>query len=255
MWVGHPALGQADAGALETALKGKPLGLRSYPADPVVRYTWFDGKLVAGPMELHGIRAFFADTVRVKGGKVTVEGQSSTLVKNEGKLAPMGRTPMRLEIDLQGADAATVLPQLQAALFFPSIKAALDGLPEWVADLLPFAADGKFHSACECTHIFEDGKWVKVPEKDPKLISPAFTKTAANPGLDQKAIDQKLSGTITLIYSVSALGRVDEVWLAKPLGVDLDQMAGKMVQENAFRPGMYEGKPVGTVVLQTISVN
>ncbi len=31
----------------------------------------------------------------------------------------MGKTPMRLEIDLQGADAAAVVPQLQAALFFP----------------------------------------------------------------------------------------------------------------------------------------
>jgi len=35
----------------------------------------------------------------------------------------------------------------------------------------------------------------------------------------------------------------------------LDQMATKFGRENTFRPASYDGKPVGTVGLQTISVN
>jgi hypothetical protein len=253
--LGRPLWAQADAAALETAIHGKPMGLRNYPADPVVRYTWLGGKLLPGPVELHGLEAFFPDTVRLKSGKVLIEGQTSALVKNAGRLAPMVKTPMRLEIDLQGTDAATVFPQLAAALFFPSLKATLESLPDSVSDLLPFPNDVKFQSACGCTHILEDGKWVKIADNDSKLTSPTVIKATTNPGLDQKAVDEKLSGTITLIYFISDMGRVDDVWVAKPLGPDVDEIAGKAGRENTFKPGTYDGKPVGTVVMQTISVN
>jgi len=255
LMLAHPVLGQADATALETALHGKPLGLRSYSVDPVATYTWLNGKLVPGAIQLHGMAAFFADTVRQKGSKITIEGQSSILVRNEGKLAPMGRVPMRLEIDLQGADAATVYPKLQAELFFPNMQSALGSLPEFVSDMLPFPADGKFQSTCHCSHIFQDGKWVKLTENDPKLTAPGFIKMSKNPSLNQMAIDAKVSGTITLIYYVNDIGRVDEVWLAKPLGPLLDESAAKSGRENLLRPATYDGKPVGTVLVQTISAN
>jgi hypothetical protein len=251
----HPVLGQGDVSALETALHGKPLGLRTYSADPVTTYTWLNGKLVPGAIQMHGIEAFFSDTVRQKGSKITIDGQSSILVRNEGKLAPMGRVPMRLEVDLQGADAATVIPQLQAALFFPNMQAALNGLPEFVSDMLPFPADGKVPTTCRCSHIFQDGKWVKLEENDPKLKGPTFIKMASNPGLTQMAIDAKVSGTITLIYFVNDIGRVDEVWLAKPLAPGVDASAAKSGRENLLRPATYDGKPVGTVLVQTISAN
>ena len=164
----RPVLGQASVEALETAIHGKPLGLLTYSADQVARYTWTDGKLLPAYVELHGLRAFFPDTVRLKAGKVLIEGQSSTLVRNGAKLAPMGKTPMRLEIDLEGADAATVVPQLQAALFFPSLSGALGGLPPSVAGILPFPSDGVYHPE-HSSHIFEDGKWVTLEENDAKL--------------------------------------------------------------------------------------
>jgi hypothetical protein len=251
----HPVFGQADAAALETSLHGKPLGLRNYSADQVVKYTWFDGKLVPGPVDLHGIRAFFADTVRQKGGKILIEGQGETLVRVGPKLAPMGKLPMRLEIDLQGEDAASVLPKLQAAIFFPSLQAALQSLPDSVSDMLPFSSDGKFQSTCHCIHVFENGKWIKLEENDPKLTPPGVVKEAENPGLDQKAIDSKVSGSLTLVFSISETGGVDEVWIAKPLGAGLDEMAAKSLRESLFRPGRLDGKPVGTVLIRTISVN
>jgi hypothetical protein len=251
----RPALGQADATALETALHGKLFGLKGYPADPVVKYTWTDSKLLPGPVDLHGMLVFFPDAVRLKSGKLTIEGQSSTLVKNGPKLAPMGKVPMRLEIDLGGADAATVFPQLQAELFFPGIKAALDGLPMYVADMIPFSADGKFYTSCHCTPILQDGKWVKLEAGDTKLAAPGVVKATADPGLDQKGIDEKVSGTISLVYVVSDAGRVNEVWVAKPLSVDTDAMAGKAGRTSLFSSATYEGKPVGTVMLQTIPVN
>ena len=50
-------------------------------------------------------------------------------------------------------------------------------------------------------------------------------------------------------------GRVDEVWLAKPLSATLDESAAKSGRDNIFQPATLDGKPVGTVLIQTIPVN
>jgi hypothetical protein len=255
MLLARPVLAQTDATALEAALHGKALGLRSFSADSVTKCTYVDGKLLQDPIVLHGLGAFITDTVRQKGSKVLIEGQIEYLVLAGGSIHPMGQLPMRLEVDLQGANAAVVIPQLQALLFFPSLGMALKSLPEYVADMLPFPSDVKFQPACHCFHVSQDGKWTKIDIGSPNFAAPVNIKKAANPGLDQMAIDEKLSGTITLIYLVSDTGRVDEVWLAKPLSATLDESAAKSERDNIFQPATLDGKPVGTVLLQTIPVN
>jgi hypothetical protein len=262
MLISRPVLGQSDVAALETAIHAKAFGLRGYPADAVATYTWFDGKLVPDTVLMHGIGAFIPDTVRQKGSKVLIEGQFETLVRAKDKtnpsivkIAPMGQLPMRIEIDLQKASPATVLPQLQALLFFPSLGEALKSLPEYVADMLPFPIDSKLDPACHCVHILQAGKWIQVDGSKPNIAPPAFTKIVDNPALQQMAIDAKISGTITFIYQVSDAGRVDELWLAKPLSSALDESAAKTSRDNMFKPATLDGKPVGTVSVQTIPVN
>jgi hypothetical protein len=251
----RPVLGQTDAAALETALQGKLLGLRSFSADSVTQFTYVDGKLLQDPIVLHGLGAFIPDTVRQKGSKILIEGQIEYLVLSGGKIAPMGKLPMRLEVELQGAKPEVVIPQLQALLFFPSLGAALKGLPEYVADMLPFPSDTKFQPACHCFHVSQDAKWTKIDIGSTNFAAPVNIKKATNPGLDQMAIDEKLTGTITLIYVITDAGRVDEVWLAKPLSATLDESAAKSERDNVFQPATLDSKPVGTVLVQTIPVN
>jgi len=251
-----PLLAQTDAAALEAALHGKPLALRSYSADPVAKYTYVDGKLLPDPIMLHGLGAFLTDTVRQRGSKIVIEGQIETLVRDNGRIAPMGQLPMRLEVDIQGTTLAAAIPQLQALLFFPNMKAALDGLPEYVADYLPFPTDGKLQTpACHCIHVFQDGKWIQVNGGDPKFKVPLTIKENVNPALAQMAIDQKISGIIVLIYSISDTGRVDEIWLARPLGSAIDESAAKSGHADTFQPATLDGKPVGSVLLHPIPVN
>jgi hypothetical protein len=255
MLLASPLLGQTDAPGLETALHGKPLGLRSYSADSVAKFTWVGGKLVPETILLYGLGAFFTDTVRLKGSTILIEGQYSTLVLSGGKLAPMGKVPMRLEVELQGVSPATVIPQLQASLFFPSLKDTMDNLPDYVSDFLPFPVEGKFQSSCHCIHVLQDGKWNKLDAVTTKITPPAFIKMASNDSLNQMAIDAKVSGTITLIYMVAETGRIDEVWVAKPLDPGIDAAAAKLGRDNLLRPASLDGKPVGTVLIQTIPIN
>ena len=255
MLLARPVSAQTDATALEAALHGKHLGLLSYSADPVAKFTYVDGKLLPGPIVLHGLGAFTRTLARQKGSKVLIEGQFGSLVLSGGSIHLTEPLPMQIEVELQGAKPATVIPQLQALLFFPSLGVALKGLPEYVADMLPFPFNVKFQPACHCFHVFQDGKWITVDANNPKLIAPALIKQAPNPGLDQMAIDAKISGTITLIYLVSETGRVDEVWLAKPLGAGLNESAAKSIRDNIFQPATLDGKPIGTILVQTIPVN
>jgi hypothetical protein len=251
----RPVLGQTDVTALETALQGKHLGLRSFSADSVTQFTYVDGKLLQTPALLHGLGAFTPDTVRQKGSKILIEGKFGSLVLSGGSIHLTETLPMRIEVELQGASPATVIPQLQSLLFFPSLGAALKGLPEYVADMLPFPVDAKLQLACHCFHVSQDAKWTNIDIGSTNFAAPVNIKKATNPGLDQMAIDEKLSGTITLIYVITDAGRVDEVWLAKPLSATLDESAAKSERDNVFQPATLDGKPVGTVLLQTIPVN
>ena len=100
----------------------------------------------------------------------------------------------------------------------------------------PYPIDVKLQPPCNCVHVLQDGKWIDIDGSNPNLVPPGFTKMVPNPALDQMAIDAKISGTITFIYQVSDMGRVDELWLAKPLSSALDESAAKTCREDMFKP-------------------
>jgi len=262
-----PALasGQTDARGLQNALHGKQLGLRSYSADEVAQYKWVDGGLVTGAVNLHGLEAFLTDSVTLKNGKIVIKGSRETLVRNGTDMATAGRTPMTLEIDLQGADPAVVIPQLQAALFFPDLDSAIAGLPKMVAQMLPASAEKiptevnrtktkerTINSTRDFDHIYKDGNWIDIKKSGSKYTPPDVIKTA-DPVSSQEAIDKKISGTVSLALHVSENGRVDEVWLLRPLGFGLDESAANTVRQYVFRPAQLDGKPVEAE--QTVGVN
>ena len=49
---------QINAKELQKKLKGKELGLRSYSAEPVARYDWTDGNIVAVPARTFAVSLF-----------------------------------------------------------------------------------------------------------------------------------------------------------------------------------------------------
>jgi TonB family protein len=259
------ASGQADVRALQGALHGKQLGLRSYSADADAQYKWVNGGLVTGAVHLHGLEAFLTDSVTLKNGKIVIKGNRETLVRNGTDMATAGRTPMTLEIDLQGANPAVVIPQLQTALFFLHLQDAIAGLPKMVAQMLPASAEKiptevnrtktkerTISSTRDFYRIYKDGNWIDIKKSGSKYTPPDVIKTA-DPVFSQEAIDKKISGTVSLALHVSENGRVDEVWLLRPLGFGLDESAANTVRQYVFRPAQLDGKPVEAE--QTMGVN
>jgi hypothetical protein len=245
--------GQTDVRALQDALHGKQLGLRSYSADAVAQYKWVDGVLATGPVALHGLEAFLDDSVKLKGGKIVFQGNRVTLVRNGTNLAAAGRSPMSLEVDLQGADPAVVIPQLQAALFFPHLQEAIDGLPGSVSNMLPFPSDGKFSPTCKCAPVLQNGVWGTIEMNSPRISSTKIMKGVPEQDPDFKAMTKRESGSVSLIYVVSETGQVSEIWVALPLGFRVEEFVARRIRMQAYLPAKLDGKPVGAVSTVTMS--
>jgi len=250
-----PAWGQTNVKALQAKLYGQHLALRNYSADAVVRYSWSGGTLSAAPVVMHGLEVFIDESVKLTKGKIIFQGKRETLVRDgyKSELAAMGKWPMRLEVDLQGADPVTVLPQLAVLIFFPDFRSAIGGLPLQVADMLPATITYPLNSRsnCECTLVFADGNWVKLARKDKKYAYPELV-SSVEPEFTDEARQARIYAEVVLLFYVSKEGKVGEVWVARPVGYGLDENAAKAVSQYLFSPAIYDQKPVGT--MQTIQV-
>jgi hypothetical protein len=250
-----PASAQTDIKALHSAIHGKPLGLRSYSADAEADYTWNDNHLSSGPVKLHGLEVFVDDSVHLAYGQIVVTGTHETLLRYGSKLALEARSPMVLKIDLKGADPATVIPQLQAALFFPDLQSAINNIPRMVANTIPAAMyksseDGSSTKlTCDCYRIFKDGSWIDIEKSSARYRYPVHIYSYAYPEFTQEARDNKiLSGSILFTVHISDKGSVDEVWLVRPLGFGMDEVAADSVRTYRFKPAQLDGKPIESVI-------
>ncbi len=249
--------GQTDVRALQDALHGKQLELRSYSADPVAEYKWVNGGLVTGTVNLHGLEVFLTDSVSLKKGKIVFQGNRVTLVRNGTDVAAAGRSPMRLEVELNGADPAAVLPQLQDALFFPALGSAIAGLPKIVSQMLPYHIDkmqqptSYTNSTNDYYRIFKDGMWIEIAKSVATYTNPAILKQP-EPTYSQEARDAKITGSVSLVLHVSEKGKVDDVWLLRPLGFGLDENAADTVRQYVFKPAQLDGKPVEAVLIVAV---
>jgi TonB family protein len=243
-----PVSAQVDATGLETLLRGKQFELRNYSADASAQYTWVSGTVVPAQVQLHGLVAFIDDSVKLQDGKVVFSGSRVVLTRKGSGLVAIGTWPMTLEVDLKGADPATVFPQLQAALFFPDLQSAIDGLPYQVANFLPFPSEGKFQPpTTHSTLIFQAGEWKEIDHPGHRMSAPHLLQSE-EPEFTKEAKQQKISGEVYLVFTVTQSGRVDEIWLARPLGFGLDEAAAKAVRKYRLAPAKLDGQPVGVVV-------
>ena len=131
-------------------------------------------------------------------------------------------------------------------MFFADIKSAVEGLPEPVVHMLPFPGEGEGHTACECTKVLSDGKWIELDPHSARLASPTILKSFPLPpgGIS--------SGSALFILVVSDMGRVEDAWLARAMGFGLDQGSASALRKNIYQPATFDGKPVATVLVQPV---
>jgi TonB family protein len=245
---------QGDIHALETSLKGKQMQLRSYSADSVAHYELVDGKLIVEPVKMRTFGMFTTQSVKLKKDRIVFEGTRATVVRDvkENRIWLTGSMPMKIEVKLHGTDPAAMIPNLSNMLFFPDAKVAAAGLPEQVADMLPFDVSRTPKVKRDFLSVFDDGRWLRVNRNATKIVPPALV-SSVEPEFSAAARGLKVGGSVTLVFYVSDTGHVGEIWLAEPMGLGLDESAAEAVRQYLFKPEQCDGRAVGTVL--TVDVN
>jgi TonB family protein len=249
----RPGCAQTDPQGLEATLKDKQMVLRSYSADSVARYDWEQDQFVAKPVNIHGFGVFTTQSVTLTKGKLVLEGERATIVRNvqANQVFLAVKQPMRIEISLQGADPATSIPKIQEMIFFPDIQAAAAALPEWVSDLLPFDTSSTPQEKKPFVRVFDNDRWVHIDRDSTTIVPPKLTLSAA-PELTSEATHARVKGFVTVAIYVSEKGHVDEVWLLKPLGFGLEEKAADAVRRYIFKPELSNGRSVGTSLIVNV---
>jgi len=237
---------QSDPQALEQALKGKQLHLRSYSADSTAHYTWTNGVLVAEPPQLSTFGIFTAASVKLKGHVLTIAGDEATLVRDvkTNNIGMAGHSRMSLVIDLGPANPDAVLPQLQDQLFFPDGTTAHAGLPHSVLEQVPYSSVGRLQpSGCNCTPVIRDGQPIEVPLHDPDFTQVRVT-SIADLEYTPEARSANIKGTVLLTFLVNTKGQATDIWVLRSLGFGLDQAAASAASKYRFAPASYRQQPV-----------
>ena len=244
-------LAQTDLTTFEASLKGKQLWLRNYSADQTTQYDWKDGTLVSGPVLLHHIGAFLPQSVKLKHGSLILEGQRATLLRNSKEHHDILTAPasMTIEIHLQGADLATVLPALHSMLAFSNEQQAISEAPGYIRESLPYDLSplSSPDHPTGSLRIHPDESFDRTTANDPDLVQPKLI-SSVDPKFTRKARKAWVDDGVILKIRVSDLRQVSDLWLAFPLGYDLDESAARAVRQYVFEPARYKGEPISTTI-------
>jgi TonB family protein len=238
---------QIDAHAIEHDLKGRPMALRSYSAEPVAKYQWVDDKLVSVSGHAFTLGVFTTRSVKLKGNTLIFDGDRGTIVRDTQKdlLGRTGDTPMRLEIDLHNAPTTLALPALEGLLFFEDAAKAIAGLPMPLSEILPLNTTGVTAAKCGCIRIFDGGQWMKLADNDPQYSHPKL-KHSVEPEFSEEARKKKVSGGVVVEMYVDSSGHIGDIWIGRGVGSGLDEKAVAAARQYVFEPAIYQGRPVGT---------
>jgi hypothetical protein len=225
---------------LQAALHGKSLPLRCYSADPVAHYVWSTGSLALQPVAIHTLALFTTKTVQMEDSKLLIVGERATIASGDEKKkwGQLTKTPMTIQIDVTSADLETVLPLLQDSLFFSTIDAALENLPDDIAAAIPWNNTLKSGQSI----VAKNSMLTNITP--PKLVEAAHASVSATDPAQQKLAD----GTVVYLTRVSSTGAVDGLWLARGLGAGMDESAAAAVHKYRFEPAQFDGHPVDALV-------
>jgi TonB family protein len=249
--------------ALRDAVIRKQLFLRGFSADPVVVWRWDGSTLAQQEPRVHTLGAFLGKSVKVRGDRVEIQGERHTVLRSSDTTFTLSGVTdkVRIEIDLNGADMAGLLPKLADLIFYADQESAVAGLPSYYSASLPAPIDQKCCSKkltvdlkrCDCASpsVAVCGK--ERPGVGMAGMKPPTVLSSVEPEFSEEARRHKISGSVQVGLSVDASGRGHDFWLMKPVGVGLDAKAVEAVSLYTFKPATCHGRDVATAIYIDVS--
>jgi hypothetical protein len=244
---GLSASGQTTADAIKARLVGQPLLLRGFWLDDELHFDNVGKPLATYKTGSFTESAFDAKEVKLKGGRLTIEGQRVALAFTKDgtverlpltKPKHFGPSPEKLTIVIDGQGDPDFGKELDA-IFASHLYEITPSLPgSWQ----PFARTHflrpgqlanptNYRTKSTVMHI---GANVMRPEVL-KQIEPTFTETARQ---------LKYSGESEIYLWVERDGTPSHITIVQPVGAGLDEKAAAAVAQYQFSPALFDDKPV-----------
>jgi protein TonB len=163
-----------------------------------------------------------------------------------------------LVVALGGADAASVLPRLKEAMFYADLDEALADVPPIDRGMIgfrverPAGAESSPGTGAE-TRPGRRGAAQRVCPADPSSFRQPKVMHSVDPEFSEEARRAKISGNVTVGFTVDTDGSTTDLWIIRPMGYGLDEQAAKAVRRYEFEPATCAGEPVASSLL--IEVN
>ncbi|HEX5282732.1 MAG TPA: energy transducer TonB [Bryocella sp.] len=246
--------------AFRDSMKNGQFVLKNFSGEEDVRASWTGSALELDPPRWRTMGVLTIDSVKLKGHMLEMRCARHVAVRDESDKIVLYQRPseMKIEVDLGSADPATALPQVKESLFYPSVELALAALPKTVQQVIPARLDRTapkvkdvataVNPRCNCAE-----RDCKAGIEEIKGVVPPKFLRGADPGYSEKARKAKLNGSVNVRLIVDKSGRPTDVWIARPVGMGLDEEAAKSVLTYQFRPATCHGSPVG--VYLAVEVN
>jgi hypothetical protein len=216
-----------------------PLGLS---ADPEVDYRWLDVGLAVTNPKVHTLGIFEPDSVRLKDGRVRIEGHRRTLIRDEkGAYAASGEgTSVTLVVDLSGTDPAVALPQLKSRLFYPSVEEALTRIPPSYREMLPYTLKPDHRPDPKQKESAKELLDACGPDaKKADYVPPKMVEMGDPPEL--RGAVRKGQGESALAVTIDASGHLRDIWIAESSSPSLDSDALDRFERSRFAPATCRG--------------
>lgn len=223
--------------ALRTALVKKQMFLRGYSADANVNWKWDGSQFTAADPHYLALSAVMIGAVKLNGAHVLIQGDRQILVRTDGQNVQFAQStsPVTIDVDLANADAAKVLPDLPSALFFSDLNSAIHGLPNSVTGLIPTPAKaGVASTDCDCNHASSCADYIAY--NDMKGVKAAAVKSLPETPAG--------AAIVTVVPTVDESGKLQTVWLGRPLDPASNAAALEMAKGLSYTPSTCHDAPV-----------
>jgi TonB family protein len=260
------AVAQTGEQTLRVAVIKQQHYLRNFSADARVKGHWdaASNALVMDQPQVRTMATFIASSVKIKGAKVEIRGDSQIVERDsltKFAVSP-SKSAMVIELNLQGADMNTVLPQLADLLFYPDLDHARAGIPEKYRKALPMKAnakcceepaeiqplkhriDGVAVRKCDCADVDKSSCVTDGDGKLPEGVKPPRVTYTVDPEFSEEARNSKFSGNVQVALEVGVSGRPDDIWIIRGVGMGLDAKAAQAVSQYKFSPATCHGNPI-----------
>ncbi len=207
--------------------------------------------------------------------KVTVTGESIVLGGLRTVLPGVpGSTgvsyAVNIVIQLNGADATTVLPTLENQIFYESLPEAFQNIPvpwKWympanfsaahrplpgpVQSPAEPASEAHFAILCAGDSQWQYASVSKIAGSKPeqfKELTPPVLKHEVTPEYPQTAMEEHAQGNVNMNLIVNIYGKPVQAWILSDPGYGLADSTITAIAKTTFEPGLYHGKTCAVVI-------